>query len=148
MSTKNFAILLVSVAFSYLGIMLYQVCKGDFSDNHCQDDDEYYQMGSQYEYGTEYEQEYTNSQYCKSDGENSFLSRHYAQNKSLLDTKSDVSSQIPKASHREKYRRNTIKIADFVPAKNVHASPILPKRVPNECKEQGHYHNDKCADSG
>ena len=55
---------MVSVAFIYLGIMLYQICQGDFSDGSLQNDDNFYSYGTE-EYGSSCD-DFTNSQYLRS----------------------------------------------------------------------------------
>jgi hypothetical protein len=70
-SALNCAIVLVSVAFIYLGIMLYQIFQSDFSDGSLQNDDNFYSLGSE-GYGSSYD-EFTNSHYLRSDSDNSLI---------------------------------------------------------------------------
>ncbi len=58
----------------YLGIMLYNICLGDTSDSS-QLDDEEYEVGEE-DYDSEY-YGYTNSNYLKSDQENSLVDQGY-----------------------------------------------------------------------
>lgn len=73
--------MLVSVAFMYLGIMLYQICQGDFSDGSFRNDDDFYSYASE-DYGSSYD-DFTNSQYLRSDKDNSLIDTNYVQNRSL-----------------------------------------------------------------
>ena len=75
LSTQNLAILLVVVAFLYLGIMLYQICLGDTSDSSLIDEDEDYYLDEK-DYDSEY-YGYTNSNYLKSDKRNSLVDHGY-----------------------------------------------------------------------
>ena len=58
----------------YLGIMLYNICLGDTSDSS-QLDDEEYEVGEE-DYDSEY-YGYTNSNYLKSDQQNSLVDQGY-----------------------------------------------------------------------
>lgn len=93
--------MLVSVAFIYLGIMLYQICQGDFSDGSLQNDDNFYSYGTE-EYGSSCD-DFTNSQYLRSDADNSLIDKNYVQNRSLqFDTHSEG---YPKANERKLFKR-------------------------------------------
>ena len=69
LTTKNFALALMCLAFLYLVIMLVQVCKQgkDFGSEY-----EDYYTNSYY-----YTEEYTNSKYAQSDDENSLVDKRY-----------------------------------------------------------------------
>ncbi len=59
----------------YLGIMLYNICLGDTSDSSQVDEDEENYVGEE-DYDSEY-YGYTNSNYLKSDNQNSLVDQGY-----------------------------------------------------------------------
>ena len=73
-TAKNFAIFSMVIIFIYLSIVLLQVCKkkgNGVSDRESDLTEELLYENSSYEYY--YSEEYTNSQYLRSDAENSFI---------------------------------------------------------------------------
>ena len=87
MTTRNFALALMMLAFLYLVVMLIQVCK--------QGKD----IGSEYEdYYTNsyyYTEEHTNSKYNQSDDENSLVDKRFGYNQSLNNDESSRRSESP-----------------------------------------------------
>ena len=87
-TAKNFAIISMTIAFIYLTIVLVQVCmKSDRTDRDSELTEEFMSKDSlSYEYY--YDEEYTNSQYLRSDDKNSMVDSHYRYDQSLKDSQS------------------------------------------------------------
>lgn len=95
LNTRNFAVVLMMLAFLYVLIMLYQVCRHKDGGSEYED----YYSNSYY-----YTEDYTNSKYAQSDGENSLVDHRFGYNQSLNqdDTSRRESSPLNKVKLAEK----------------------------------------------
>ena len=73
-TAQSFAVMLVAVAFLYLGAMLFQICQED--EQEPETDDNFVNQGSEYA-SSYYYDEYTNTYYEKSDDANSLVGKDY-----------------------------------------------------------------------
>lgn len=74
-TTQNFAIFLMILAFAYLTVMLFQICASKEHEIESEEVRDGYYTCSYYYYGDENDTSdlYTNSQYLKGDSENSLV---------------------------------------------------------------------------
>ena len=85
-SAKNFAIIFILVALIYLIVILVQICTK--SDRNEDLSEEFITQDGSLTYDYYYDEEYTNSQYLRSDDKNSLMDGNFRYDQSLKDSSS------------------------------------------------------------
>ena len=76
-TTKNFAIISMSIAFIYLAVLLYQVCTKKSDDDRSSELSDEFISRDSLSYDYYYDESYTNSQYLRSDDQNSLVDHRF-----------------------------------------------------------------------
>ena len=120
-SAKNFAIIFILIAMIYLIVILVQICTK--SDRDGELSEEFISQDGSLSYDYTYDEEYTNSQYLRSDDKNSLVDNNFKYDQSMKDSSSqDRSSNDSDASNSRdmSYRERRRKVGNSNSARKVH----------------------------
>ena len=107
-TAQTFAVLLVVMAFLYLGAMLCQIC-----NEEPETDDDYVDKADLEYASSYYYDEYTNTYYEKSDDANSLVGKDYRQNISLNQSESDRLSHHRFSERSDRRRKSQFRPKQF-----------------------------------